>query len=265
MSEKSGECDSSEDGRSGASGDPHHSQHPRHTTEPADSSRSEVPTVLEQIGGLAGMVSSVLPVLVLVPVNARWGLTPALLSALGVAGLVFLWRLARRETLMPAISGFFAVGIGALFAWIFGDAKAYFAYGIWYSLVAGILFTISIIVRWPLVGLIWHGINGAPQRWRSNRTSMRAFTIATVSWALVFFARFGIQQWLYVHDDAVGALGAARIAMGIPLTVVVVLITVWAVRTSGRAERSAGPARHTKQPHNVTITDVHDHNGEDPS
>lgn len=228
-------------------------------------SGSEVPTLLEQLGGGVGMVSSVLPVLVLVPVNARWGLTPALLSALGVAGLVFLWRLARRETLMPAISGFFAVGIGALFAWIFGDAKAYFAYGIWYSLVAGILFTISILVRWPLVGVIWHGINGAPQRWRSNRTSMRAFTIATVSWAIVFFARFGIQQWLYVHDDAVEALGVARIVMGIPLTVVVVLITVWAVRTSGKAERSAGPAHSIERIKDAAITDIHEHNGKDPS
>lgn len=201
------------------------------------------PTMLDQLGGLSGLVSSVIPVLVLVPVNARWGLGPALIAAVVAAVVIFLWRLARRETLMPAVSGLLGVGLCALIAWFVGDAKGYFAYGIWYSLVAGIAFTASTVVGWPLVGLIWHGVNGEPQRWRSNRVSVRAYTLATLAWAAVFFARFIVQQWLYNQDDTVGALGVTRILMGLPLTAVVVLITVWAVRTSGRAERS-GHDRH---------------------
>lgn len=205
------------------------------------------PSILDQLGGLSGMVSTVIPVLVLVPVNARWGLTTALIAAVAAAVVIFLWRLARRETLMPAVSGLLGVGLCALIAWFTGSAKGYFAYGIWYSLVAGVAFTVSTVVRWPLVGVIWHGINGEAQRWRSNRTGVRAYTVATLAWALVFFARFIVQQWLYAKDDAVGALGVTRILMGLPLTAVVVLVTVWAVRTAGNAERSGSPrhaARH---------------------
>ncbi|AGP30897.1 DUF3159 domain-containing protein [Corynebacterium terpenotabidum] len=200
-------------------------------------SRPTEPSILEQLGGLSGMIATVIPVLVLVPVNARWGLGPALVSAVVVAVLIFLWRLARRETLMPAVSGILGVALCALIAWLTGDAKGYFAYGIWYSLVAGIAFTVSTLVRWPLVGVIWHGINGEPQRWRSSRTGIRVYSVATLAWAAVFFARFIVQQWLYTQDDAVGILGITRILMGLPLTAVVVLITVWAVRTAGRAER----------------------------
>lgn len=198
-------------------------------------------TILEQMGGLSGLVSSTLPVLVLVPVNSRFGLMPALGAALGVALLVLIWRIARKENLQPAISGFIGVAFCAAIAWFMGDAKGYFAYGIWYSLVAGIAFLISVAVRWPLVGLIWRGINGEDQRWRTNRGAVRAFNIATLAWAVVFLARFGIQQWLYVQD-ATDALGYTRIAMGWPLTAVVVLITVWAVRSANKAQGKTRPA-----------------------
>ncbi len=42
-------------------------------------------TMLEQLGGISGLVYSTLPVLVFVPVNSLWGLTVAIWSALGVA------------------------------------------------------------------------------------------------------------------------------------------------------------------------------------
>ncbi|MDN5684632.1 MULTISPECIES: DUF3159 domain-containing protein [Corynebacterium] len=204
-----------------------------------ESEETAAPTVLEQLGGLSGLVASVLPVLVLVPVNSRWGLAPALIAAVAVSVLVFLWRLARKETLMPAVSGLMGVGLCAVIAWLLGDAKGYFAYGIWYSLVAGIVFIVSIVVRWPLVAVIWHGINGSGHRWRSNRTAVRAYSLATFAWSVVFFGRFIVQQWLYVQDDAVGALGVTRIIMGLPLTAVVVLVTVWAVRKANASERAA--------------------------
>ncbi|SCX15960.1 DUF3159 domain-containing protein [Corynebacterium jeikeium] len=192
-------------------------------------------TLLEQMGGLSGLVSSTLPVLVLVPVNSKWGLGPALISALAVAVLILVWRLARKENLQPAISGFLAVALCAAIAWIMGDAKGYFAYGIWYSLAAGIASIISIFVRWPLVGAVWRGINGDDHRWRTNRRAVRAFNIATLAWALVFFARFAVQQWLYAADKT-DALGYTRIAMGWPLTLVAVAVTVWAVKAANHAE-----------------------------
>lgn len=204
-------------------------------TEPQQGGDAAQATLLEQMGGLSGLVSSTLPVLVLVPVNSQWGLGPALISALAVAVLILVWRVVRKENLQPAISGFLAVALCAAIAWIMGDAKGYFAYGIWYSLVAGIASIISIFVRWPLVGAVWRGINGDDHRWRTNRRAVRAFNIATFAWAVVFFARFAVQQWLYAGDKT-DALGYTRIAMGWPLTLVAVAVTVWAVKAANHAE-----------------------------
>ena len=89
-----------------------------------------------------------------------------------------------------------------------------------------------------MVGVIWRGVNGSGHAWRNVRTARLAFMWATLAWAVVFFSRFIVQQWLYGQDD-VAWLGVARIAMGLPLTAVVVLITVWAVRVADKAEHAS--------------------------
>lgn len=198
------------------------------------------PTMLQQMGGMGGLVAATLPVLVFVPVNAVAGLTAAIWSAVGAAVAVAGWRLMRREPLQPAVSGLFGVAIAAFIAYRTGSAKGYYLFGIWASLAYGAVFAVSIAVRWPLVGLIWHGINGDGQGWRADRRLRRAYDIATVTWTVVFGARFVVQKYLYDADSAT-SLGVARIAMGIPLTALAVLVTIWAVRRATRLS-AAEPA-----------------------
>ena len=104
------------------------------------STPSDNPTILDQLGGISGLVSSTVPILVLVPVNSWWGLTPALISALAVSLLICVWRLVRHENMQPAISGVMGVLIAAAIAWYVGSAKGYFLYGIWYSAVVWLVF-----------------------------------------------------------------------------------------------------------------------------
>lgn len=198
------------------------------------------PSLLEQMGGLTGLVSATLPVLVLIPVNNMWGLGPALAAALGVALAISLWRLAHKETLQPAFSGLLGVAICAGIAWFTGDAKGYFLYGIWMSLVLFIVAVVSIIVRWPLVGVVWKGLNGDGMGWRIVPKARRAYALATAGWATVFIARFVVQRALY-DADATTTLGIVRILMGWPLTGIVTLLTVWMVRRANAAvEESQG-------------------------
>ena len=202
------------------------------------------PTMLQQMGGIGGLVSSTVPVVVFVPVNAYVGLTAAIWSAVGVAVLVAVWRLVRREPLQPAVSGLLGVGVATFIAYRTGSAKGYFLFGIWASLVYAAVFTVSVAARWPLVGLIWHGINGDGQSWRADPALRHAYDIATLTWIGVFAARFAVQKWLYDGDSAT-LLGVARIAMGYPLTAVAILVTVWAVRRATRGpvttSAAAGP------------------------
>ena len=50
------------------------------------------------MGGISGLIYSSLPVVVFVPVSTLFGLMPAIGAALGVAALILVWRLVRRES-----------------------------------------------------------------------------------------------------------------------------------------------------------------------
>ncbi|BBY32080.1 hypothetical protein BST33_15990 [Mycolicibacter minnesotensis] len=190
--------------------------------------------LLEQIGGVAGLIYSSLPIVVFVPASNLFGLKVAVLAALGVAAAVLVWRLFRRQSTQPAISGFFGVAVCALIAYRMGDSKAYFLLGIWTSLVWAVVFAASVVIRRPLVGYVWSWASGQTQAWREVRTAVYAYDLATLTWVVVFGSRFVVQRLLYDADQT-GWLGVARIAMGWPLTAVAAVVTYLAVKYVQRA------------------------------
>lgn len=193
---------------------------------------------MEQMGGVPGIVASTIPVGVFVVANILFELRPALIAALAAGVAVAVWRLVRREALQPALSGLFGVGLCAFIAYRTGEARGFYLPGLIYSSVFGIAFLVSVLVRRPLAGVIWHGINGDGQGWRRDPRLLRAYTFASLLWTIVFGARVVVQGLLYnaQEDDW---LGIARLAMGYPLVGVALLGTVWAVR---RARRTPLPA-----------------------
>lgn len=191
-------------------------------------------TLLEQMGGVSGLVYSSVPVLVFVGVYLpTTNLAAAIWSSVGSAVAILLWRLIRREPLQPAISGLFGVAVAAFIAYRTGSARGYFAFGIWTSLAYGGAFLVSVVVRWPLAGVAWSLLNSTGMAWRADKLARRYYDVATGVWVLVFGARFVVQEWLYQSNE-VGWLAVARIAMGWPLTAVAALVTVWAVRKADR-------------------------------
>lgn len=186
------------------------------------------------MGGIGGLIYSSLPVVAFVPVSSVFGLQAAIASALGVAALILVWRLARGESTQPAISGFIGVGVCALIAYLLGESKGYFLLGIWSSLLWASVFALSVLIRRPVVGYVWGWVNGHDRSWRQVRRAVLAFDIATLFWVLVFASRFVVQNHLYDADET-GLLGVARIAMGWPLTAVAALVTYLAIRAAQRA------------------------------
>jgi hypothetical protein len=209
--------------------------------------RTGAQAIMDQVGGVSGLIYSSLPVVAFVPVSSAFGLMPAVLSALGVAALILVWRLYRKETVQPAISGFIGVGFCALIAYLMGEAKGYFLYGIWMSLLWAAVFAISVVIRRPVVGYIWGWVGGHGQGWRSVKRAVRIFDLATLAWVLVFASRFVVQNHLYDADQT-GWLGVARIAMGWPLTAVAALITYLAIKAAQKAIAEAAPEPDTDAP-----------------
>ncbi|MGD9991448.1 DUF3159 domain-containing protein [Pseudonocardia sp.] len=198
----------------------------------------EMPTMLEQMGGVSGVVYSTVPVAVFVVVNILTALRPALFAAVGTAVLIAIVRIVRREKLQPAVSALIGVAVCAFIASRSGEARDFYLPGLLLSAALGLACLVSLVVRWPIAGVIWHGINGHGHSWRSDPRMLRAYMFATVLWTLVFAARVVVQGWLYNVDEA-NWLGVARLLMGYPLMGVALLGTFLAVRRA-KAAPAAG-------------------------
>ncbi|WP_410669156.1 DUF3159 domain-containing protein [Amycolatopsis sp. cmx-4-68] len=213
-------------------------------TEPAPSEKKTdepQPTMLEQMGGVSGLIYSSLPVIVFVLANSFFGLTAAIWTSVGSAVAITVLRLVRKEPLQPAISGFFGVAIAAFIAYRTGSAKGFFLFGIYASLVYCGVFVLSVLVRWPIAGVVWNMLNGTGQAWRRDKPSRYGYDVATLAMAAIFAARFVVQRWLY-QEDYTGWLAFAKIAMGYPLYALGLLVVVWAVRRSDKRLKALAEA-----------------------
>jgi hypothetical protein len=78
----------------------------------------------------------------------------------------------------------------------------------------------------------------APERhWREDPRTLRAYGWLTALWAASFAVRAVVQGLFYQRDD-VDLLGTASVVLGLPVTAVCVVITLWVV---ARLHRHRGP------------------------
>ncbi|MET0475940.1 MAG: DUF3159 domain-containing protein [Mycobacterium sp.] len=200
------------------------------------------PTLLDRMGGVSGLVSASVPTLAYVVTNAIAGLDAAVVVAVCASVGLIVLRKARKQPIQPAVSGLLGVVVAALIAFYTDSAEGYFLPGIWASLVLAIVFAASLVVRRPLVGVVWSRLTSAESRqpWHADKGALHAFDVATLAFVVVFAARFVVQDWLYDAGSA-GWLAFARIAMGYPLLALTLLVTLWAVRRArGRLDVVTG-------------------------
>ncbi|WP_230596708.1 DUF3159 domain-containing protein [Rhodococcoides fascians] len=197
--------------------------------------------LLDGLGGTNGMIYTAIPVVAFVTANALVSLPIAVGVAIAIALVITVLRVRRGEPFAQASGGLLGVVVaGGIAAWT-GSAGGYFLIGIWLSLAGAALMLASILARRPLTGLLWNALHGNEYTWRSNHSVARAHYIATSTFAVLFGARYVVQDWLY-DTDATGWLAFARIAMGTPLLAAAVLVTVWAFRRSTAQLVHSNPA-----------------------
>lgn len=191
------------------------------------------------IGGWTGMLVAAVPPVVFVVVNALASLRSAIIAAVASGVLLAGYRLARKQSVQQAVSGLVGVLIAAAIAARSGHARDYFLFGIWTSFAYAVPFAGSLLVRRPLVGVVWEFLDPSPPDplgtpWYRRRPLLRAYAMATGFAALLFLARGAVQAALY-HENATGWLAFARVVMGYPLTVLAVAAGYWVVRRGRRA------------------------------
>ena len=180
--------------------------------------------VLNALGGKRGLIDSGLPALVFLIVFNISGkdVNAALYAAVALSILLTLLRLIKRETIQHAFSGLIGVGICALISKRTGNAADFYLPGLWINAAYGLLYAITNLVKWPILGVILGPILGENLLWRKDPARLNAYIKAGWLWVAMFAARLIVQYPLYKSGN-INVLGTARLLMGYPLFI----LTAW--------------------------------------
>jgi intracellular septation protein A len=177
--------------------------------------------VLGALGGTRGLLDSGLPsILFLVAFNVTHNLNKSALVAIALSVILAVLRLVKRETLQHAVSGVIGVAFCALLARHTGKAADFYLPGLIINVVYGLIYTVTNVVGWPLLGVLLGPILGENFAWRSVATRKSAYVRAGWLWVALFGSRLLVQYPLY-KTNHLNWLGTARLAMGYPLFVLV--------------------------------------------
>lgn len=193
--------------------------------------------VWSAIGGIRGILESVLPGLVFV---IAWTLTydsssgtanlPLSLGmSVGLALVFTAVRLIQRTNASAAIGGLIATGAAAALSLLTGRGEDNFIPGFITNIAYGSALLISALVGWSLIGLAVGFLMGEGTAWRQDKRKRRVFFWLAIAWAGLFAARLIVQVPLYFAGD-VAALGTFKLIMGLPLFAPLVAVTWLVVR-----------------------------------
>lgn len=194
----------------------------------------EVPTaasLLTAVGGVRGIVESIVPGLgFLVAYSLTKNLLLSVLIPLGLAVVFLILRIVSRGGPLQAVTGILLLAVSAVIALVSGKAEGNFVVGIWTNSAFLLVILISLVVRWPLIGVIVGFLTNEITEWRKDASKRRVLVIATWLWAVLFGIRLAVELPLYFAHNA-SALAAVRLVTGVPLYAIFLWITWLLVRT----------------------------------
>lgn len=203
--------------------------------------------VLAAVGGVRGILEALLPGLVFLVVysvltsfageDAQAALVPALAASVGLAVLFTLARIVVKGQPTQAIAGLVGVLLSAGLALWTGDARDNYVLGFFTNAGYALALLVSLVVRWPVLGLVIGFLMGDGTAWRSDRRKFRLAQFLTLAWVGLFVLRLVVQVPLYLVDN-VQALGLTRLLMGVPLYALMLVFT-WLLVRAAWAPRAA--------------------------
>ena len=152
--------------------------------------------------------------------SLSWGAGAALVTGVVVAAL----RWHRGDRPLAALLGLLGVSVAALIALYTGRAADFFVVQLLSNVVSALVWVVSVLVRWPLLGVIVGAALGQRTSWRHDRALLRAYSLASWVWVGQYVIRIAVFTPLWAAG-AVVALGIARVALSWPLVAACVALS----------------------------------------
>jgi hypothetical protein len=161
----------------------------------------------------------------------------ALIAVGGVVVLAVV-RLCTGGKAWQAAIGLVVVGVSALMAASTGHAVDFYLSAVILQAVPGVLFLVSMLVRWPAIGLVMGMVRGERFAWRRDRRQLRRYDACTALFLAKFIIGTAVLVPLYLAG-AVVPLGIAATLLGGAPAAGVCLYLCWRILRDDPAPRPA--------------------------
>ena len=187
--------------------------------------------LVQAVGGVRGILEAVLPGLVFLLLYTFTKNVPLALGlSVGIAVVFVVARAVTRSATSLAIGGLVGVALSAVITLATGRAENNFLLGFWLDAGYGAVLLVSMIARWPLVGVVLGYLLGDGTSWRADRRKFRVMQVITGIVGVLFAGRLVVQLPFYFSGD-VEVLGTLKLLMGVPLYATMLVIAWLLVRT----------------------------------
>lgn len=189
------------------------------------------PGLATLLGGRTGAVDASVPVVAFVAVwllvdlpgsgPLWWAAGAAVAGAAVVAGI----RLFQGRRPRAVLFGLLGVAAAATVALYTGRAEDFFLLQLVSNAASALLWLVSIVVRWPLLGLVVGGLLGQRTRWRRDPDLVRGYQRASWAWVAQYVVRLALFIPFYLAGDVV-LLGLVR-TVASPVLVGLSVLASW--------------------------------------
>jgi hypothetical protein len=190
-------------------------------------------SLADLLGGRRGAVEATLPPVAfglgwLLGGQSIWaGVGAAVVTGAVVAG----WRLYRGHRPRAVLLGLLGVCVAALIALRTGRAVDFFLLQVVTNAASALVWAVSIVVRWPLLGVVVGAVLGQRGRWRRDPALLRGYGRASWVWVVQYAVRLAVFLPLYAADRVM-ELTVARAALSWPLIAACLAVSWWVLRRS---------------------------------
>mgnify|MGYP002623573972 CR=1 FL=1 len=190
-------------------------------------------SLADLLGGRRGALDATLPPVAFALGWLVWDASvPAgAIAAVVAGGLVAGWRTYRGDRPRAVLIGLLAVCLAAMVALRTGRAVDFFLLQLLSNAASALAWTVSIVIRWPLLGLVVGAVLGQRTRWRRDPALLRAYGRGSWVWVCQYALRLAVFLPLYYGNQVV-ALTVARAALTWPLIAACLAVSWWVIRRS---------------------------------
>jgi hypothetical protein len=171
-------------------------------------------SLFEAVGGWRTVAEGVVSrLLFLVTYLLTGEVAASALVAVGGVAVLAVVRVWTDRKFWQAAVGLIVVGGSALFAGATGNAVDFYLSTVLMQIGGGVLFLLSMLVRWPLVGLVVGAASGERVGWRGDPALRRRYQLCTGLLVVKSVIATAVLVPLYLADQVV-ALGIAAATLG---------------------------------------------------